>query len=741
MYNIYTIIKNVTDLIKEEIHTVEVSLMKIKTFKSDDVSLTINVYIYIYAFAFLTQLIYTNDFISFKGNLFVKEGGRAVIVKDKKVLIKDKKPIQAKDKNQSKKDIPDLLKTKVENTKENVKELQKLINVALSLLIKIKNKDIQESKVITFQNIKELFLKAYRWILNINYTAISYSKKDYWYNNHVISYFRYAFVHNLDNKSGSSETQKGFVLKDVLGRSEEEIEKDFVNKKGIYDTLVNPGTWTKNKYINDSLLYVYEYIHNKIYTVNYSDDNPIYLEFFKKYSYLKELENDRRIVNKFITFRPYYRTLYVHSYITNTMLKHNFTNCKDCKEYGKLKYVYQKINDNGQYLKDTKTLELKEVNELIESKDFKKAKEFRNWILIEIKCSCTINKKANIKDQKIEAFYEFYKNKCVFGGIHDFNMVKNQQTCIKCGITEDIITNHDEKFYKKYTAIYNKVREIEYQNIKPLVKTQKVSKLTKVVKETYKKWENTNRHITKLATMLDISPNVIYNIGMYEKRDYNKDKFNKTVLSFDKEIDDEIKRNNNLYDYYLYIIRNYYLLRNSEFVSSQEDELKGFLAKFSNTDISRKLSIINRDFIKSYRYYKKVLSSSLLTNFLLNSISETLIKIFDEFTKGSLKKMGTAWVTMIFNNIIKFEKKLTTFDIKKVLRIKMSLFDESLNDAVNIDDANIDELDDSTKANDLEVDDEFPIEDEDHEDQFSMANIDVEMDDEENLYKDVADRD
>jgi hypothetical protein len=166
------------------------------------------------------------------------------------------------------------------------------------------------------------------------------------------------------------------------------------------------------------------------------------------------------------------------------------------------------------------------------------------------------------------------------------------------------------------------------------------------------------------------------------------------------------------------------------------------------------LGILNKDFNSKYSYYKRTLSTELFSNFLLNSISELLLNIYDNFNKKSIGKMGIEYIRIIFNNILTFEKKMAKFDMKKFLKRKyVETSDEDKTIDKNLDDNEFDDVydnyqdeialnkdsmvQDSNQDNTILQDNEIEPDD---EDPFSINDMDVEVDDEDNLYNDIEER-
>jgi hypothetical protein len=712
MHSISGIIKNITDVVKEEIHTIEIGLLKIKTLQANEVDFTLGIYIYIYAFAFISQLIYLNDTIAFKKSLF--HGGRVIVQKVTKV-----KKVPKIEKTSQK------IEKKLENTAVNGKNLQKIINNAILILTKIKSNDIQKSKVISSSSVKDLFLKAYRWVLNINYSTMEYSKAGYWSeNNNIIDYFVYAWMRDqkrVPRVKGKPPLESSEAQVAIMGRSFKTIESDLTKGVDIYDTIVKPEKWSDNPYYNDSLLAVYDYINGQLYLENALAQNSALTEYYKKYAYLHELQREVQKQNKIREIAPFSRMPIIPYKSTKNITVVDFCNCPDSK------YFYKKINKLGNVSGVKREYSHKDIKDWIEVKDYKKINEYNSWVVVDITCPC---KKRKNESSNISVFYKFYEYKCPVGDIHEFTL-KNNTECGKCHFTQDFMDNLNPAYYKKYVNVYETIKKQQLSDIKQAKHIDKKSTKKDIV---FTKWVKDLSAIKKLVNLLGLSPNLVNNLGLYENKEWTK---NITDLSIGLTENEILKQNGNLYMHYLFIIRTYYFVRGSEQSASVPEYLEDFLRGFSNIGLVEKFPMINENFQDMYNYYKKHMSAELNTNFLLHSIANTLMQILAIYERNNLAAAGKKFVRLIFDKMISVEKKLTKFDITKILKFGRK---------VDVDEDDIDVVDfEVVDPNaDFEIIDvEKDYDEEAEQDIFSINDIDIEMGeemDEDNLYTDVQDR-
>jgi hypothetical protein len=777
--NLSEIIKNITISIKPEIYSIQSSLFKIKTLNKENINILLNIYINIYVFASLVQLIFTNySEMSFKpvSGLFLrsakkvsKVGGKLEVkskIKLNKTEVKSKikskiklnktevSPIVVENtKISSDSDINIALKKRIKNTEKNKNLLQYIINDALNIIKKIKYFEIQKIDSISIDSIKPLFLKAYKWVLNINYIPLKFIEYRYFLQNNVINYFIYGYnqyLYSLKNHNkpllkiqyNDIHLNKNIkVLKSeiklILGRSYETIDSQNIspNDISIYNTLVKPLGW-KNKYNSDSLLYLYNYIINDIFLEHVSDNNTILIEFYDNYKYLFAIEKQNSIDFKLKNLKPF-DSFYYNP--TKIYIKDIDNIHKCCKK--NRKYYFKKIDKKGNFIGEKKEILLDSINEWLKEKNVEKLKDYFTYYLYEIECSCKYKKNDN--DYLISSFYDYFNTKCPKDGIHEFN---DKVICIKCGFSKEIMENMDKKYFDKYLPRYKLLKKEEKNIIENQFidfNKQKTS-MKNIIKDKTKinKWKYTNDNIIKLSKQFNIKYNELISLGLFENNELsdiingkNKDLIDISDLKIKK-------RNNNLYDYYLYIIRKYYLLKNSEFLSDFPPFINDFLKKYSNKDFFKKMPNINDNFLNMYEIYlKNETEISNISNFLLDGICKTLLKIFEILTKIKDEEMAKKFVESLISVILSFEKNLTKFEVKKY---RFSSSEDSDIQTLDIKETDLEDYDEHTfEAEDIDMNIDFDepetIEDYEQEDIFSLADIDIEMDEEENLNANPAD--
>jgi hypothetical protein len=125
-----------------------------------------------------------------------------------------------------------------------------------------------------------------------------------------------------------------------------------------------------------------------------------------------------------------------------------------------------------------------------------------------------------------ESFYRYYTDKCPIKYIHTYT----NGTCTQCGITKHIKKTNDKTYFNKYKSVYEQLKS--YTDGKNIIQSNRrgmvVIKKSKTGK-LYKPWVYTNDNIVTLSKTMRISYNLLINIGLISKYNYEdieKSKFN-----------------------------------------------------------------------------------------------------------------------------------------------------------------------------------------------------------------------
>ena len=756
-------IKNITKLIKPEIHTLESNLLKVKTATKENVATTLNIYIYMYVFAALVQLLYTNSkLMSFKPVFKRTEAspssvGGSIWENDASLdqdpqdiwdyvdggAAKEKQTANPAKENQA--PVVEAVKEKLVKSNENQTDLRTIINEALFMLKRVKGQDIYKSTFITYEGIKDLFIKIYRWVISQKYVGVTSAAKNFHIQQDILQYFIYAYNHDAATKKpipnfyysdlpailmDKNKTWLG-QLTPLLGRPYDLVQKELStrdmpigNVYGMFSKTpeIKIATDIDARYIDGSFQMVAEYTKKNMFLKLV--DDPELLAFYKKYEYLNDLYRERK--HRFIRkmHRPF-MNLRRSSFILNTDIDQKLL-CR-CKSP---QYIFQKKNSSGSFVGEKKEFDIGEINDWLQNNKKDKLDSFNSWYLVERRCK-DCDKPDTTSDQSIEIFYKKYETACPNGDLHDFVGDK----CKKCGITIKLIEARDKTFFNKFKSVFEKTRKTFDAVVQPTKPTKK--SLNPVLK--FPKWEFKRTDIMEFVKRYKLNENEVSNIGFYEK---NKQKDIKTgAINLANFTHGElVRRNNALYGHYMSVIRTYNIVRTSETLAVPPAYLKDLFQKHPTKDLS-KLPVLNQSFLDQYKYYTKTTEPKLLGNFLLHSICNLILQIHKTLDKNKQTQLATELTGIIIKQIFDAEKKLLHFVVLKC--------EKKTNDAIEVGDITTNKEDDfddiATKdelRNELEYTEEDAMKDEE-EDIFSMENVDVEMDEngeDDNLQMDFADK-
>ena len=773
--NLKNIITNIINTLRPEMGIIENNLSKIKSNSKDSIHDLMRIYIVIYTFAMIVNMInnnygkitFANRIISNKD--YNKSGGvdedetSPLIENNYKKDNTAKKDKKAKKDNTSKKDKKDKDGGKNENPKSNQKILQNIINNALVLIIKILNVTINNVSSINIDSVKPILIKAYKWVNTLQVESkqdisnkeikndMSFVKTDYIYN-----YISYVLnLVNFYNSNNKTQNSREYTIKDILGRSWDKIESDFKDNISLYATSIIPDLWNDTligKYKYGSFKYLVEYVKNGLYNEYAVPYTQVLDENDKKYEYIKKLETEIYELRKRVHLKPYNKIFLQDNY----MKKFNDFNPKNIKidkyydNTGKPHkfdiFVYQNANNKGVISGAKYEYNKSDINEWLKKIDVKKTNMFKNLFIVDEKCSvCNVllSQTKNISIEKsinklddINVFFTYFSDRCPKGELHDFviSTTKNKDSCcIKCGITLAIIKSYDKKYYEKYIKIYEKIisekislEKLEITNINKIVKST-------IVKNKFPAWDINNSPMLELSRKFNIKYNVWINLGLMINKKFNlieSEKINPSISSSHESI---ILRNIQLYSYYLHIVTLFYMIKNYDRVDNIEYDLKQLMLQNKVRDLNKKLINIDQTILDKYEYYKENTTPIILSNFMLYTISTTIINIHKSMKNAEMQNADNIIKYMI-NSIMESEKMLSDPDLTKFSKYVVA------SDNIEIDvyllatsDVDGDDVQDGYES---EVESEKGLEelsDENPDDDFSVGDLDMELDEDGNV--------
>jgi hypothetical protein len=557
------------------------------------------------------------------------------------------------------------------------------------------------------------------------------------------------------NKPGNPNTNQHLrVAKyehvhEILGRDLQTIEDEFKADKGIYDTVPQFEQWdTKNKYKYDNYKLIIDYIQNKLYNKNAVPYSAQFIEYDTKMKAVKADEHLAYIEFKKKTRFPYVLMDLLHVYAISL---NNFDPdhirieqhyCADGRKHKFNIYIYQKTNSKGAFIGSKKIITKSEIIDWVEKGNIKKATEFLDWFIVDEKCSvCNVllSKVKNTNIEKalsdkyiIDSFFEYYEHRCPKGGLHDFNIdafQKKESTCSKCKITKTIIDTKDSKFYILHKKQYEKL-QAEQHSVEKLEMDYILKRKNKTYDSLKKfpSWTINNASILELSRLLKIKYNILINLGLTTNIKFQlieNEKINPHVNCKD---DCGTARNVRLYDYYLYIQRFYYMIKNYEFISDISIELKTLMAKNKSANLYKKIPIVNADFHDKYMYYKQSSKSEVVSNFILHTICNTLL-IMNKNLKNADISNATAIITHLANTIVKTEKLVSEPEASKFVFHK---YDNDVGaESGNSDIDDIGDGDDIMDGYASQAESEksiYDAVDSDPDDEFALGDIDIDAD-------------
>jgi hypothetical protein len=743
------IIQNITLSIKEKIYEINTSLYKIKTIETKTIQLVTEIYIAIYTFAALVQLIIANskeiDFIPERrsGSPYITYGG---------------------------KDKTSLSKMKLKNT----------IEKGLAFVKQYKKLDIIQSNLIEMNNIKTLFLASYKWIMGIQYTNIDVDNIQFFIQNET---FNYAIkVHKLAgllpedqmyiSRLHSARGSPVDFMKTISSRDYNTIEKEMKARPNEEGTLPRSIFWglkpidmeksKTHKWINKNYNAFLKIIHQADKNLNSEGlnlskvldmrdaGNPLiniqsinYTELYepdiqKILEELRQEEEQRYLQYKIKNIRSIeYAPAEIFPYPENKNLQ--------CPSGSKITSImYKKINKYGEMVGKSKLITPQTIKEWIESNNKNRLKSFNDMKVYKFICSKTNIEKKFIN---IDNFHNFYRAKCPQAILNlkadqakyqesSTNLIHRYNTngvCTLCEMKRNQINNKQyEKYKGKHNQILKKIKQYHIYSLTPK-QTQNYTSKTKTIK--LKKNITLNvRELESLAKLLKVNSVAISNIGFYEGKELEEVSCKDISKCSIKNIDNKsnqiiIKRNNQLYNYILFLLRNYNQLKflGVNYIAPQ------FLTKIYKKYIQKYLEklttmpAIEEKFTDQYNKEIKILRftgnrENIIqeTNFLFNSFVRIMKIILNNVSKIN-KEFGLKYIEALFCKILNSEKKLTKFEVSRYKESVQTEIEERLDDFDNV-------LNDKQLAEEADEDAQKDTneEEESTNNPFSLEDLDVE---------------
>ena len=772
------IITSITNTLRPEMGSIEANLAKIKSNSKDSIKDLMRIYTVIYTFAIVVNMInknYGKITFAMRPNSN-KQSNKMGGVKRNKRRKKHKhreSPILEVSGN-SGDDESDIIETTNETTggnqqpRENQKILQNIINNALFLIMRILNVTINNVTSITMDSVKPILIKAYKWAVALQVeTSQGVTKKEVNHeiicikNDKIYKYISYVMdlVEYCKNKGKSSK--RSHDIKAVLGRSWDKIEADFKENMSIYTTATVPEQWSDTKtgkYKYGSFKFLIDYVKNKLYNEFAVPYTQPLLDHDKKYAYIKTLEDELYQAHKRRELRPFNNVFLQENY----MLKFNDFRPKNIKidkyydNNGKRHkfdiFVYQNANSKGVLSGPKREYVKSDVNTWLKSQDIKKTTEFKHLFIVDERCSVCKTLLSQTKNVSVEkamnklgdltVFFNYFENRCPKGELHNFIIAVQkgkESSCTKCGITKSTVESCDKKYYDKYIKVYDKIM-VEKISIEK-TDISNISKMTKdiVVKKTYPEWKINTAPILELSRTFKIKYNIWVNLGLTINQKFSLIESEKINPSTSATPETLILRNTQLHGYYLHIVTLFYIIKNHDIVKNIPYDLKQLMAKNKVRDLHKKLINIDQSILEKYDYYKDHLSPLNVSNFMMHSISSTIINMYKSMQKAGMN-LAYDVIKFMITSIIQSEKMLSEPDLTKFSTSVIASNDIDLSaDIAVMSDIEGDDVQDGYMSAAESEKSLGELSDANPDDEFATGDLDIEADADENLVNNAMD--
>ncbi len=163
-------------------------------------------------------------------------------------------------------------------------------------------------------------------------------------------------------------------------------------------------------------------------------------------------------------------------------------------------------------------------------------------------------------------------------------------------------------------------------------------------------------------------------------------------------------------------------------------DLKQIMLKNSVRDLYKKLIDLDNSILSQYDYYKNTETPSNVSNFLLYSISSTILNIYNSMKKSGMETAHDI-IKLIINTIIESEKLLSEPDLVKFTSaiIASNNIDVNLDGNATMVDGDGDDVQDGYESAAESEKSLAELGDDEPDDQFSIGDLDIEIDADENL--------
>ena len=268
-----------------------------------------------------------------------------------------------------------------------------------------------------------------------------------------------------------------------------------------------------------------------------------------------------------------------------------------------------------------------------------------------------------------------------------------------------------------------------------------ISKMTKdiVVKKTYPEWKINTAPILELSRTFKIKYNIWVNLGLTINQKFSLIESEKINPSTSATPETLILRNTQLHGYYLHIVTLFYIIKNHDIVKNIPYDLKQLMAKNKVRDLHKKLINIDQSILEKYDYYKDHLSPLNVSNFMMHSISSTIINMYKSMQKAGMN-LAHDVIKFMITSIIQSEKLLSEPDLTKFSTSVIASNDIDLSaDIAVMSDIEGDDVQDGYVSAAESEKSLGELSDANPDDEFATGDLDIEADADENLVNNAMD--
>jgi acetolactate synthase regulatory subunit len=312
-------------------------------------------------------------------------------------------------------------------------------------------------------------------------------------------------------------------------------------------------------------------------------------------------------------------------------------------------YVYR---DSKKSVELTKS----EIEQIYQGKGKISIKEFHKCQLENYKCSTCHQLLNNIQGRNLEAildaidqvqnFYRYYEYRCPEksnkDGIHTWSdeSVDDSTTCSKCLVTRKQIFDKDNRYYSKYRQVY--INRTEQEKVVSFQVSLSEKEPTSIAK-----WKFNTQVITQLAKISGRKYNVLANLGLTEKIEYDliENGTENPSICFKPSA----HRLNRINGYLIDFLRQYNMLRQRSVIKSVPFEVKELVKshEYKTTDLPELLD----DYMKHERFIRANIERGI--NYVIDALYSSIIKLIGATTQKEVLKKFAEYA---LNDILRKDK-------------------------------------------------------------------------------------